>query len=282
MKAAAFQLPSNYLPTCFQLPVFQLAMPIELARWKVGRTFHLARPLYRPRWHLFGLVRGGADVRGQSVLGARLGLMEQAVAYSTTMPVPADIAHAEYDAAYALVALRAKCPAYVPGDRWHQAVADATAFASEWAAQAQAFGWTVSELFGLHPVPEQPAANYDRLARVDDMGLIWLLRGRPVIALTAMEAVMRCHSGATLKFYRRSEPALAEITNVAPATEIGNVMQIGKPTLHAAGIGKEVDAMSGLHSRRKGARVELAIAKLIGARSRWRCRSSRLAAACRV
>jgi hypothetical protein len=26
-------------------------MPIELARWKVGRTFHLARPLYRPRRH---------------------------------------------------------------------------------------------------------------------------------------------------------------------------------------------------------------------------------------
>ena len=46
-----------------------------------------------------------------------------------------------------------------------------------------------------------------------------------MIASTAMEAVMRCHSGATLKFYRRSEPALAEITNVAPATETGNVMQ---------------------------------------------------------
>ena len=163
-------------------------------------------------------------MRGQSVLGARLGLMEQAVAYSTTMPVPADIAHAEYDAAYALVALRAKCPAYVPGDRWHQAVADATAFASEWAARAQAFGWTAHELFGLHPAPDQPAAN-SPLARLDDLGLIWLLRGRPVITLTSTEAIIRCHSGATLKFCRRSEPALAETTNVTPATEIGNVMQ---------------------------------------------------------
>jgi hypothetical protein len=38
-----------------------------------------------------------------------------------------------------------------------------------------AFGWTVPELFGLHPVPEQSASNYARLARLDDMGLLWLL-----------------------------------------------------------------------------------------------------------
>jgi hypothetical protein len=33
--------------------------------------------------------------------------------------------------------------------------------------------------------------------------MIWLLRGRPVIALTAAEAVMRCHSGATLRYCRQ-------------------------------------------------------------------------------
>ena len=49
MTRPSFQLTSNCLLTAFQLPVFQLAMPIELARWKVGRTFHLARALYRPR-----------------------------------------------------------------------------------------------------------------------------------------------------------------------------------------------------------------------------------------
>jgi len=107
--------------------------------------------------------------------------------------------------ASALAALRAICPAYVSEDRWHQAVADATAFTSE----AQALGWMEHELFGIHPVPEQPAANYSRLSRLDETGLIWLLRGRLVITLTATEAVMRCHSGATLT-YRRNEPA-AEI-----------------------------------------------------------------------
>ena len=86
--------------------------------------------------------------------------------------------------ASALAALRAKCPAYVPEDRWRQAIADATAFISKWGAQAQAFGWTARELFGLHTPPERPAANYSRLSRYDETGLIWLLRGRPVVALT--------------------------------------------------------------------------------------------------
>jgi hypothetical protein len=111
--------------------------------------------------------------------------------------------------ASALAVLRAERPAYVPEDRWRQAVTDAMAFSSEWGEQAQTLGWMEHELFGLHPVPEQPAANYSRLSRLDETGLIWLLRGRPVITLTATEAVMRCHSGATLT-YRRNEPA-AEI-----------------------------------------------------------------------
>jgi hypothetical protein len=108
--------------------------------------------------------------------------------------------------ASALAALRTKCPAYVPEDRWRHAIADATAFATEWGGEAQAFGWTAAELFGLHPVQKQPAANCDRLARLDDMGLIWLLRGRPVVALTATEAAYRCPSGAILT-YRRERRA---------------------------------------------------------------------------
>jgi hypothetical protein len=120
-----------------------------------------------------------------------------------------DTREAERDAspyAPALAALRGKCPTHVPEDRWRQAITDATAFATEWGGEARTFGWTEAELFGLHPVPEQPAPNYDRLARLDDMGLIWLLRGRPVVALTATEASYRCPSGATLT-YRRERRA---------------------------------------------------------------------------
>ena len=82
--------------------------------------------------------------------------------------------------ASALAALRAKCPAYVPKDRWCQGIADATAFISKWGAQAHACGWTAGELIGLHPVPERPRPSYRRLSRYDETGLIWLLRGRAV------------------------------------------------------------------------------------------------------
>jgi hypothetical protein len=104
-----------------------------------------------------------------------------------------------------VTALVSECPAAVESGRWRQAIADAAAFLARWEAQAHAFGWRGQELFGLHTAPDRPAANYSRLSRYDETGLIWLLRGRPVIILTATEAVMRCHSGATLT-YRRNEP----------------------------------------------------------------------------
>jgi hypothetical protein len=92
-----------------------------------------------------------------------------------------------------------------------------TTFTTKWGGEAQTCGWTVPEL------PELPAPNYDRLARLDDMGLLWLLRGRPVVELTSMEAVIRCHSGATVKFYRPTEPVPPmEITNGAPAMDVGH------------------------------------------------------------
>ena len=87
---------------------------------------------------------------------------------------------------------------------------DATTLTSKWGAKAQAFGWTARELFGLHPVPERPAANYSRLSRYDTMGLIWLLDGKPVIALTATEAAIQEATGVTV--YRKlNKPALGPL-----------------------------------------------------------------------
>ncbi len=51
-----------------------------------------------------------------------------------------------------------------------QAIRDADSFLATWGARAQAFGWTARDLFGLHFVPERPAANYSRLSCLDDMG----------------------------------------------------------------------------------------------------------------
>jgi hypothetical protein len=105
----------------------------------------------------------------------------------------------------ALTALRSECIELVELARWLQAITDAQAFLAVWGAQADALGWGADELFGLHPIPEQSAPNFRRLSRYDGMGLFWLLHGRPVIALTTSEAVIRTASSATLT-YRKRQP----------------------------------------------------------------------------
>ena len=50
--------------------------------------------------------------------------------------------------------------------------------------QAEALGWTAKHLFGLHKPPNRPHPSYSRLSRYDETGLIWLLGGREVVALT--------------------------------------------------------------------------------------------------
>jgi hypothetical protein len=67
--------------------------------------------------------------------------------------------------------------------------------------QAVAYATTTTERAMVRPLQAQ--------------GLIWLLRGRLIVELTPMEAIIRCRSGATVKFYRRAGPAL-EIVTVAP------------------------------------------------------------------
>jgi hypothetical protein len=95
---------------------------------------------------------------------------------------------------------------------------DGRRFVARWDEQPDAFGWTA--LFGLRPVPERPAANYSRLSRLDTAGLIWLLRGRPVISLTASEAAIRGHSGATLAYRRQNEPTSGSLclSKMGPTT----------------------------------------------------------------
>jgi hypothetical protein len=106
-----------------------------------------------------------------------------------------------------LAALTLGCPASVESDRWRQAIRDADAFLAVWADRAQRLDWTPRDLFGLHPVPkDHPARVYSRLSRYDAMGLIWLLQGRPVVAMTMNEAAIRGTAAVTI--YRRVRPPL--------------------------------------------------------------------------
>jgi hypothetical protein len=110
---------------------------------------------------------------------------------------------------HALAALRAECPAYVDAADWQQAIEDGHRFATQWGKQAEALGWAPADLFGLHIPHEKPAPNYRRLSRYDQTGLIWLLHGRPAIALTQTAATILAPSGASLMYHRHSKPAPA-------------------------------------------------------------------------
>jgi hypothetical protein len=92
--------------------------------------------------------------------------------------------------------LTAGPPKGVLNQRWACAVVDAGVFLAAWGAQAEALGWTPDDLFGLDPVAP--------MARYDTMGLVWLLQGCPVVALTDTAATIRMPAGNHLRFYRRA------------------------------------------------------------------------------
>ena len=73
--------------------------------------------------------------------------------------------------------------------------------------RSEALNRTARELFGKHPVPERLPANYSRLSRLDETGLIWLLRGRPVVALTKTTAAIQ-GATAVLTYRKIDKPAL--------------------------------------------------------------------------
>ena len=106
--------------------------------------------------------------------------------------------------------LERRCPDFVETGRWRQAVADGRQFLAAWSEQADAFGWSARELFGLHTLPQGAAANYHRLSRYDETGLIWLLRSRPVVALTATTAAIQAATGI-LTYRKLNKPALGPL-----------------------------------------------------------------------
>jgi hypothetical protein len=111
-----------------------------------------------------------------------------------------------YESVYS--ALESGCPALVPVDRWQRCVEDGRRFLARWGEQADALGWTARDLFGLDTPPAKPHPSYSRLSRYDATGLIWLLRGRRVIALTEATAAIQNPTGAVTVYRRFNKPAL--------------------------------------------------------------------------
>src|SRR5919106_4794336 len=75
----------------------------------------------------------------------------------------------------------APCPHRYPLHAWQQLILDAEGFLGRWGAQAARLNWPTWELFGCHR-----RAPWQRL---DAIGLVLLLRGKELAALTGGEAV---------------------------------------------------------------------------------------------
>ena len=98
-----------------------------------------------------------------------------------------------------LAGLKRRGPAdWLSHEQWRGLLSGAENFLTRWGSAAHLLGWTSLDLFGVHPIA--PAARFDV------MGLIPILNGAEVLALTSQTATMRRASGATLT-YRRPKPS---------------------------------------------------------------------------
>jgi hypothetical protein len=108
-------------------------------------------------------------------------------------------------------ALESRCPDLVPVDRWRLAIDDGRRLLALWGDQAQTLRWTARDLFGLPAPPAKPHPSYSRLSRYDETGLIWLLQGRQVAALTEATAAIQSSTGAITIYRRHNKPALGPV-----------------------------------------------------------------------
>jgi hypothetical protein len=87
-------------------------------------------------------------------------------------------------------------PVDVPLDRWQRFIEDCESFRRlGWANLAEACGWGPLELFGCDR--ERPLARYDH------MGLLWIIQGGKLVALTAQTATIDTLTGSLQTYSRR-------------------------------------------------------------------------------
>ena len=86
-------------------------------------------------------------------------------------------------------------PRGYPERAWTQLLADAERFLDSWGIQAARLGWPAWELFGC--------CRHAPWGRIQALGLVLLLRGRELAAVTAAEAVIRTRTGARQTYARK-------------------------------------------------------------------------------
>jgi hypothetical protein len=86
-------------------------------------------------------------------------------------------------------------PADVPPQRWVQFIHDGRQFLDEgWPSRAKALGWSPYDLFGCD--------HHRPFGRVEHAGLLWLLNGRKLLALTGVVAKIATEAGGSLTYVR--------------------------------------------------------------------------------
>ena len=88
-------------------------------------------------------------------------------------------------------------PAGYPEARWQTLIDDAGKFMDRWAVQVSSMGWSVGEVFGVHPdAPD---------ARIDLKGLVLCIGGTEVVAVSADSVTVQTPSGARQRIFRRAD-----------------------------------------------------------------------------
>jgi hypothetical protein len=86
-------------------------------------------------------------------------------------------------------------PPNYPQHAWTQLIIDAEWFMGRWGTQAARLGWQDWELFGC--------CRHAPWSRVQGLGLVLLLHGRELVALTEVEAVINTRTGARQTYRRK-------------------------------------------------------------------------------
>jgi hypothetical protein len=91
-------------------------------------------------------------------------------------------------------------PRSYPERAWSELLTDAERFLERWGMQAARLGWPTWELFGCH--------HQKPFGRIQGMGLVLVLRGDELAALTGGEAVIRTGTGAHQTYRRKPRDPL--------------------------------------------------------------------------
>jgi hypothetical protein len=164
-----------------------------------GDRLRLSAPEPLPEDLLQELRTRKAEVIDHLQHAGRSGLVQAAAAALENRSAPPIEVVADWVAGVSRLSAMPPPHSY-PKHAWKQLIVDAERFLGDWAEQAAALGWPASELFGCH--------RRAPWGRVQAMGLVLLLHGRELAALTAAEAVIRTRTGVRQTYRRRTRDPL--------------------------------------------------------------------------